>query len=90
VAKKGGKFDWTSNPKLARALEKELFERTRDTIKLSSLNVGAAVVAPEHQEKIDAVKERLVKHHGYNNESATDVLNFVASIFSRGDIIEQG
>lgn len=89
IHKKGGKFEWNTNPKLAKALEKELFERTRDTIKLSALNVGAAVVAPENQEKIDQIKKRLVDHYGYNNESATDVLNFVASIFARGDLVEE-
>ena len=44
------------------------------------------VVDKDTQEKIDIVKERLVKNFGYNDESATDVLNFVASIFARGDI----
>lgn len=89
IAKKGGKFGWDTNPKLARALERKLFEDTKDHIKLSALNVGAGVVAPEIQAKIDAVKKRLVDHYGYNNESATDVLNFVASIFARGDLVEQ-
>jgi serine protein kinase len=84
----GGKFEWNTNPQLAKALEKKLFEETRDHIKLSALNVGAATVAPEIQEKIDAVKKRLIDHYGYNNESATDVLNFVASIFARGDLVE--
>ena len=84
----GGKFEWNTNPKLAKALQKKLFEETRDHIKLSALNVGAATVAPEVQEKIDAIKKRLVDHYGYNNESATDVLNFVASIFARGDLVE--
>jgi serine protein kinase len=88
--KPGGKFEWHTNPKLAKALEKKLFEETRDHIKLSALNVGASTVAPEVLEKIDAVKKRLVDHYGYNNESATDVLNFVASIFARGDLVEQG
>jgi serine protein kinase len=37
------------------------------------------------QEKIDIVKSRLIKNYGYDEESATDVLNFVASIFARGD-----
>jgi serine protein kinase len=31
------------------------------------------------------VKQRLIKNYGYNDESATDVLNYVASIFARGD-----
>jgi serine protein kinase len=33
------------------------------------------------------VKARLIKNYGYNDESATDVLNFVASIFARGDAV---
>ena len=37
------------------------------------------------QEKIDVVKTRLIKNHGYCEICSTDVLNFVASIFARGD-----
>ena len=40
----------------------------------------------ETQEKIDVVKGRLIRDYGYDDESATDVLNFVASIFARGDV----
>ncbi len=42
------------------------------------------VVDKATQEKIDVVKGRLIKYYGYNEASATDVLNFVASIFARG------
>jgi serine protein kinase len=27
----------------------------------------------------------MIRNYGYNEESATDVLNYVASIFARGD-----
>ena len=37
------------------------------------------------REKIDIIKSRLIKNFGYNEVSATDVLNYVASIFARGD-----
>jgi serine protein kinase len=30
------------------------------------------------------VKARLIRNYGYNESSATDILNFVASIFARG------
>ena len=43
------------------------------------------VVDDETQQKIDVVKQRLIKYFGYNETSATDVLNYVASIFARGD-----
>ena len=34
----------------------------------------------------DVVKARLIRDYGYDDESATDVLTFVASIFARGDV----
>ena len=43
------------------------------------------MVDDETQQKIDVVKQRLIKYFGYNETSATDVLNYVASIFARGD-----
>ena len=42
----------------------------------------------ETQEKIDVVKERLIKNFGYCEICSTDVLNYVASIFARGDAKE--
>ena len=44
------------------------------------------VIDAETQAKIDVVKSRLIRDYGYDDESATDVLNFVASIFARGDV----
>jgi serine protein kinase len=43
------------------------------------------VVDTDTQSKIDVVKARLIKNYGYNEESARDVLNYVASIFVKGD-----
>jgi hypothetical protein len=34
---------------------------------------------------IDIIKARLIRYFGYNEVSATDVLNYVASIFARGN-----
>ena len=55
--------------------------------KLSTL--VSNVVDRETQEKIDIVKQRLIQNYGYNDESATDVLNYVASIFARGETKEK-
>lgn len=89
LAHKGQTFQWDSNPKLRKALEMKLFEDVKDTIKLSALNVsGATVVDKDIQEKIDAIKTRLIKQYGYNERSATDVLDYVGSIFARGDLAE--
>ena len=51
-------------------------------------NLVSCVVDKETQEKIDLVKDRLIKNYGYCEICATDVLNFVASIFARGDAKE--
>ncbi len=80
----GKKFEWRSNERLAKALELKLFEDQKDSIKLSSL--VSNVMDKETQEKIDIVKARLIKDFGYDEQSATDVLNYVASIFARGDL----
>jgi serine protein kinase len=79
----GKKFDWQTNDRLRRALELKLFEDQKDSIKLKTL--VSAVVDKETQEKIDIIKARLIRYFGYNEVSATDVLNYVASIFARGD-----
>jgi len=77
------KFDFRTNERLHKALEIKLFEDQKDSIKLSSL--VSNVIDKDTQEKIDIVKQRMIRNYGYNEESATDVLNFVASIFARGD-----
>jgi serine protein kinase len=84
LAVEGRQFDYKTNERLRKALESKLFEDQKDSIKLTSL--VSNVVDRETQEKIDVVKQRLIKNFGYDEVSATDVLNFVASIFARGDV----
>jgi len=80
----GKKFNYKMNDRLHKALELKLFEDQKDSIKLTSL--VSSVADRETQEKIDIVKSRLIKDFGYDEISATDVLNYVASIFARGDV----
>ncbi|MBY0370661.1 serine protein kinase [bacterium] len=84
LALEGRQFDYKTNERLHKALELKLFEDQKDTIKLTSL--VSSVVDQATQEKIDVVKARLIKYYGYDEVSATDVLNYVASIFARGDV----
>ena len=83
----GKQFDYRCNERLYKALELKLFEDQKDTIKLTSL--VSSVIDKDTQEKIDIVKSRLIKNYNYCEICATDVLNFVASIFARGDIREK-
>ena len=83
LALDGKTFNYKMNERLYRALELKVFEDQKDTIKLTSL--VSQVVDPDTQAKIDIVKQRLIDQYGYDDHSATDVLNYVASIFARGD-----
>jgi serine protein kinase len=83
LALEGKSFNYRTNERLQKALELKLFEDQKDSIKLTSL--VSSVVDRDTQEKIDIVKGRLIKNYGYCEVCAVDVLNYVASIFARGD-----
>jgi serine protein kinase len=68
LALDGKKFEYNTNARLLKALELKLFEDQRDTIKLK--NLVSSVVDDETQQKIDVVKQRLIKYFGYNETSA--------------------
>jgi serine protein kinase len=80
----GKTFNYSTNARLQKALELKLFEDQKDSIKLTSL--VSSVVDKQTQEKIDIIKSRMIKNYGYCDVCATDVLNYVASIFARGDV----
>ena len=84
LALNGKTFSYNTNERLQKAFELKLFEDQKDTIKLTTLVTG--VVDKDTQEKIDVVKARLIRDYNYCEVCATDVLNYVASIFARGDI----
>lgn len=78
------KFEFSTNERLQKALELKLFEDSRNTINLSTLMTDAVDV--DTQKQIDLVKERLIANYGYSEESARDVIAYVASVFARGDV----
>jgi serine protein kinase len=80
----GVRFNYKMNERLHKALEMKLFEDQKDSIKLTTL--VSNVVDRDTQEKIDIVKSRLIKDFGYDEISATDVLQYVSSIFARGEM----
>lgn len=86
LAIEGKQFDYKMNERLHRALELKLFEDQKDSIKLTT--IISNVVDKATQEKIDVIKTRMMKNFGYCEICATDALNFVASIFAKGDSIK--
>jgi serine protein kinase len=87
LAIEGKQFDYKTNERLHRALELKLFEDQKDSIKLTT--IISNVVDKQTQEKIDVVKSRMIKNFGYCDICATDALNYVASIFAKGDSVKE-
>jgi serine protein kinase len=81
------KFDYKTNERLHRALERKLFEDQKDSIKLFS--VVSSTESKDMRERIEFVKSRLIREFGYDEVSAVDVLQYVSNIFARGDVKEK-
>ena len=78
--RRGETFDYTTHEKLKGAIEKQLFEERRDTIKLT---ISARSPDPEHLRKLNEVVETLVNREGYCNECANELLKYVSSLLAR-------
>ena len=83
LAVEGKKFDWRTDERLRRALELKLFEDQKDTVKLSTL--VSNIIDKETQEKIEVIRGRLIKNYGYCEICSKDVLEYISSVFARGD-----
>jgi serine protein kinase len=78
--RRGERFDYTTHEKLKEAIEKQLFEERRDTIKLT---VSTRNPDQEHLRKINDVVETLVRKEGYCAECANELLKYVSSLLAR-------
>jgi serine protein kinase len=84
-------FDYSSDQRLAHALEMYLFDKERDKINWES-TISRSVLdvrdknsdKDQDQEKIDIMKKRLIDQFGYCDLCARDVLMYVSGIFKRG------
>jgi len=83
LAREGKKFEWDSDERLRKALERKLFEERKHTIKLESL--VSSVMDEETRKKIDVVKSFMIDKLGYCEICAKDALEFVASIWAKGE-----
>src|SRR5437660_1194239 len=76
----GEKFDYTTHDKLKEAIEKQLFEERRDTIKLT---IASRSPETEQLRKLNEVIETLVTREGYCAECANELLKYVSSLLAR-------
>jgi len=83
----GKKFKWNSNERLRKALEKKLFEERKDTYKITS--AVSTVMDEETQSKVDEIKSRMISDFGYCEDCARVAIEYVASIWARGEAEEE-
>jgi serine protein kinase len=78
--RRGERFDYSTHEKLKTAIEKQLFEERRDTIKLT-----ISARNPDHEQlrKLNAVVDRLVANEGYCSDCANELLKYVSSLLAR-------
>jgi serine protein kinase len=76
----GGQFDYTTHEKLKEAIEKQLFEERRDTIKLT---IASRSPDTEQLRKLNEVIETLVTREGYCSDCANELLKYVSSLLAR-------
>jgi serine protein kinase len=78
--RRGEKFDYTTHDKLKDAIEKQLFEERRDTIKLT---ITSRSPDTEQLLKLNEVVNTLVSREGYCTECANELLKYVSSLLAR-------
>jgi serine protein kinase len=76
----GQKFDYTTHEKLKEAIEKQLFEERRDTIKLT---ITSRSPDTEQLRKLNEVVDTLVSREGYCSDCANELLKYVSSLLAR-------
>jgi serine protein kinase len=78
--RRGERFDYTTHEKLKDAIEKQLFEERRDTIKLT---VSTRNPDQDQLRKINEVVDTLVRKEDYCAECANELLKYVSSLLAR-------
>ncbi len=74
------RFDYRTHDKLREAIEKQLFDERRDTIKLT---VSTRNPDPEQLRKINEVVNTLIEREGYCSECSNELLKYVSSLLAR-------
>lgn len=79
-ARKGKRFDYNSHERLREAIQKKLFADLKDVVKITT----SSKTPDESQlKKINEVVARLVDEHGYDSNSANELLRYVGSLLNR-------
>lgn len=80
ATRRGEKFRYENHTRLREAIEKQMFEERRDTIKMT---ITSRTKEPEELKRINQVVKTLCDKHGYIEESANELLKYVSSMMAR-------
>jgi serine protein kinase len=78
--RRGERFDYRTHDKLREAIERQLFDERRDTIKLT---VSSRNPDPEQLRRINEVVNTLITREGYCSVCANELLKYVSSLLAR-------
>jgi serine protein kinase len=78
--RRGEPFDYRTHDKLREAIEKQLFDERRDTIKLT---VSTRNPDPEQLRKVNEVVNTLIEREGYCPVCSNELLKYVSSLLAR-------
>lgn len=79
-ARKGKRFEYNSHERLREAIQKKLFADLKDVVKITT---SSKTPDEAHLKKINEVVARLIDEHGYNSNSANELLRYVGSLLNR-------
>lgn len=78
--RRGEKYRYDLHSRLREAIEKQMFEERRDTIKMT---ITSRTKEPGELKRINQVVKTLCERHGYIEESANELLKYVSSMMAR-------
>lgn len=79
-SKETGQYNYKDHPRLKEALEKQLFDERKDTIRLT---VSARNPDEKELKKVNQVIDVLCEKYGYSAQSANQLLRYVNSLMAR-------
>lgn len=80
ATRRGEHFKYENHTRLREAIEAQMFEERRDTIKMT---ITSRTKEPEELKRINQVVATLCDKHGYVEESANELLKYVSSMMAR-------
>lgn len=80
---RGEKFNYRSDERLRKAIEKKIFNDNKGNIRFTTFS--GSKTDEKNLKRLEAIKERMINDYGYCEHCAKDVMNFVGGLLAKGD-----